>query len=84
MHATALPAAALQHPANGVGEALVGIADHELDPAETAFLLLRRSLRLEGAKKLAPKGLALAVADLEAEQLAPAIGVHAQGHNHGS
>jgi len=45
----------------------VGIADHELDPAETAFLLLRRSLRLEGAKKLAPKGLALAVADLEAE-----------------
>ena len=54
----------------------MGIADHELDSAETAFLLLRRSLRLEGAKKLAPEGLALAVAHLEAEQLAPAIGVH--------
>ena len=80
----ATPAAALQHPANGVGEALVGIADHELDPAETAFLLLRRSLRLEGAKKLAPEGLALAVAHLEAEQLAPAIGVHAHGDDDGS
>jgi hypothetical protein len=54
----------------------VGIADHQLDPSEAALF--------EGAKELAPEGLALAVADLEAEQLPPAIGVHAHGHNHGS
>jgi hypothetical protein len=46
VHAAALPAAALQHPPNRIGEALVGVADHELDPTEAALLLLRRSLRL--------------------------------------
>ena len=37
MDTATLPAAALQHSADRVGEPLVGIADHELDPSETAL-----------------------------------------------
>jgi len=37
MHPAALPAAALQHPADRVDQAAVGIADHELDLSEAAL-----------------------------------------------
>ena len=75
MNAATLPAAALEHPADGVGETLVGITDHELDASEAALL--------ERADEVAPERLALAVADLETEQLPAAIGVHAHGDHHG-
>ena len=76
MDPTALPAAALQHPPDRVGEALVGIADHELDPSESSLF--------QRAYELAPEGLALAVADLETKQFSAAIGVHAHGDDDGS
>jgi hypothetical protein len=37
VHAAALPAAALQHLADRVDQTAVGIADHQLDPAEAAL-----------------------------------------------
>ena len=64
-----LPAAALQHPADRVGEAHVGVADHEIDPREAALLMLRRSPLLWRAEELTPEALAFAVAHLDAEQL---------------
>jgi hypothetical protein len=75
MDPTALPAAALQHPPDGFGEALVGIADHQLHPSEAALF--------QRADELAPERLALAVVHLEAEQLPSAIGVHAHGDDDG-
>jgi hypothetical protein len=76
MDPATLPAAALQHPADGVGEALVGIADHELDASEAALL--------ERADEIAPERLALAVSDLEAQKLPAAIGVHSHGDDDSS
>ena len=38
MNATALPNATLQLPADGLGEAPVGVADHQLDTSEAALL----------------------------------------------
>jgi len=37
VHAAALPVAALQHPAHCVGQAPVGVADHELAPLKAAL-----------------------------------------------
>ena len=76
MDPATLPAAALQHPSDGVGEALVGIADHQLDASEAALF--------QRANEVAPERLSLAVADLEAEQLPAAIGVDAHGDDDGS
>jgi hypothetical protein len=76
VHAATLPAAALQHPADGVGKALVGIADHQLDASEAALL--------ERSDEVAPERLALAVAHLEAEQFPAPIGVHAHGDDDSS
>jgi len=50
----------------------VGVADHELNPAQTALF--------ERDQEFAPE--ALAVADLETQQLTTAVSVHAQGHQH--
>ena len=76
MDPAALPAAALQHSADRVGEAPVGIADDELDPCESALF--------QRADELAPEALAFAVSDLETEQLPAAISVHAHGDDDGS
>jgi hypothetical protein len=46
MDPAALPASTLQHLPDRVGEALVGVSDHKLDP-RVAALLLPRSLRLD-------------------------------------
>jgi len=37
MNATALPAAALEHAPERLGEAHVGVADHQLDPREASL-----------------------------------------------
>ncbi len=54
-----------EHGAQRNGEALMGVADHELDPGEAELL--------ERANELAPEGLALSIADLEAQ---PAVEIH--------
>ncbi len=75
VHPAALPGATLQLPPDRLGQAHVGIADHELDRAQAALL--------ERNQELAPEALVFAVADLEAEQLAAAVSVHAHGHYDG-
>ena len=64
MNAAALPAAALVHAPDRLGETEVCVPDHQLDPSEATLLLLRRSLRLEGANESLPKALAFAVTNL--------------------
>ena len=76
MHTAPLPAAALQHPADRVDQTAVGITDHELDPSEAPLF--------QRTDELTPERLALAVTDLEAEQLPAPIGVHAHGDDDGS
>lgn len=72
LHPAALPDAALQLPADRLGQARVGIGDHQLDAIEPPLLEVGDELRSEG--------LALAVAHLEAEQLTAApILVHPHG-----
>ena len=56
VHAAALPAAALEHAAYGLGQAHVGIAHYELDTSEATLL--------EGANEGLPEALALAVTHL--------------------
>jgi len=73
MDPAALPVAALQLPADGLGQADVRVADHELDPSEAALL--------ERPNELAPEALDIAVALLDAEQLTPAVSVEAHGHD---
>ena len=74
VHPAALPGAALQLPPDCLGEAHVGVADHQLDPAQAALF--------ERDQELAPEALALAIADLEAEQLTAAVSIDAHGHDH--
>ena len=71
MDPAALPAAALQHPPDRIGEALVGVADDELDPRQPALF--------ERADEVAPERLGFAVADFETEQFTAAISVDAHG-----
>jgi len=59
VHPAALPGAALQLPPDGLGEAHVGVADHQLDPAQAALF--------ERDQEFASETLALTVPDLEAE-----------------
>ena len=65
------PDASLQLAADGLGEAGVGIADHQLDATQATLL--------EVGDELRPEGLALAVAHLEAQQLPAAVLVDAHG-----
>ena len=65
------PDASLQLAADGLGEAGVGIADHQLDATQATLLQVGDELR--------PEGLALAVAHLEAQQLPAAVLVDAHG-----
>ena len=75
MDAAALPAAALEHAAYGLGQSDVGIRDHQPYARQAALL--------EAAQELTPEGLALAVTDLQAEQLSAAVGIDAHGHDDG-
>jgi hypothetical protein len=61
----ALPAAALQRPAIGIGEGLVNRADHELDPSEGRLF--------QRYDELDPELIGLDIADHGDEQLPPAI-----------
>jgi len=56
MNPAALLAAALEHAADGLGQAHVGITDHELDASETSLL--------EGSNEGFPETLAFAVTNL--------------------
>jgi hypothetical protein len=67
MDPAALPAAGLQHPPDRVGEAHVGVADHQLDASEAALL--------ERANELAPEALGFAVTYLQAKQFTAAVGM---------
>ena len=67
----ALPDAALQLAADGLGEAGVGVRDHQLDATQASLL--------EVGDELRPEGLRLAVAHLEAQQLPSTILVHPHG-----
>jgi hypothetical protein len=75
VHPAALPGATLQLPPDCLGQAYVGVADHELDSREAALF--------ERDQELPSEALVFAVADLEAEQLAAAVSVHANGHDDG-
>jgi len=74
VHPAALPGAALQLPPDRLGEAHVGVADHQLDPAQASLF--------ERDQEFAPEALALAVADLEAQQLTAPVSIDAHGHHH--
>ncbi len=71
MAAAALPDASLQLAADRLGEAGVGVRDHQPDATQAPFLEMGDELR--------PEGLGLAVADLEAQQLPATILVHPHG-----
>ena len=75
MNPAALPDAALQLPADRLGQADVSITDNELDA--------RKATLLEGGDEFAPEALGLAVAHLHAQQLAAAVGKDAQGDDDG-
>jgi hypothetical protein len=60
MDAAALPGAALEHAAHGLGQTDVGIGDHQPDTSQTVLF--------EAGEELPPEGLALAVAHLEPQQ----------------
>ena len=72
VHPAALPDAALQLPADRLGEAAVGIRDHQLDATQAPLL--------EVGDELCSEGLALTVAHLEAQQLTAPVLVHPHGN----
>ena len=76
MVAAALPHAALQLPADRLGESRVGIAYHQLHASQAAFL--------ERGEERAPEAHVFAVAHLEAQQLPATDGIDAHGDDHGS
>ena len=73
MHAAPLPAGAEQHGGDGLLEAGVGIRDDQLQPGQPAGL--------QRAQKGGPERAVLAVADGEAEHLAPPVAAHAAADN---
>src|SRR5512144_1263315 len=70
MHATALPSGA-QHPGNGGLQPFVSIGDHQLDAGEAAAL--------EAPKEVRPEHLGFRRAEVQADDLAPAVGVDGNG-----
>ena len=83
VHPAPLPATALEHAPDRRRQSQVGIGDHKPGASQATLLLLRRSLRLEGAEELAPKALGLAVTHGDAEHLAVAEGIDANGNDDG-
>ena len=75
MNPAVLLDAALQLPADRLGQADVSITDNELDATQAALL--------ERGDQFAPKALAFAVAHLDAQQLAAAVGKDAHGDDDG-
>jgi hypothetical protein len=69
MDAAALPAAALEHPAHGLGQSDVGIGGHQPHARQAALF--------EAAQELTPQELTLAVTHLQAEQLTAAVSMDA-------
>ena len=67
----ALPDAALQLPADRLGEPCMGVRDHQPDATQAPLF--------EAGDEFRPEGLALAVAHLEAQQLPAAVLVDAHG-----
>ena len=84
MDATTPPDAALELPADRLGEPRVGnpsregfaYGDHQLDAIEPTLL--------EVSDELRPEGLGLAVAHLETQQFAPAVAIHPHRHHRGT
>ena len=74
MHPAALPHTALQLAADRLGEADVGVRDHQLDASKAPLF--------EVGDELRPEGLGLTVADLETQKLPPAIGMNPHGDYH--
>ena len=74
MHAAPLPCGA-EHLGDGRLQPLMRVRDDQLDAAQAA--------PGEAAQELDPERLGLAVADGHAEHLAPAVGVDADGDDHG-
>ena len=72
---TVLPDAALQLPADRLGEPLVGVGDQQLDPSKAALF--------ERGKEFTPEALAFGVVHLEAQQLGAAVGIDAHGEDDG-
>src|ERR1700757_3904255 len=66
MHPAALPAGA-EHPPDRRFEPLMGIGDHQLDPAHAA--------PCETLQKTRPKGLGLRGADVQPDDLASAVAI---------
>jgi len=66
-----------QHPRGGGPQPFVSVGDHQLDAAQAAAGHLAQELR--------PEGLRLGGADVHAQHLPAAVGVHADGdrHRHG-
>ena len=79
----ATPATALEHAPDRRREPQVGIGDHKPGASQATLLLLRRSLRLEGAEEMAPEALRLAVTHGDAEHFSVAEGIDADRYHHG-
>ena len=60
-----------EHAGDRVAQAVVGVGDHQLDAVEAALD--------QALQKARPERLGLGRADAEADDLAPAIGVHRDG-----
>ena len=70
----ALPGRAEQHAADRGLQALVGVGDHQLHSVQAAGL--------QRAQERGPERAVLAVPDVEAEHLPPAVGGHPGGDHH--
>ena len=64
----------MHHRGDGALEALVGVGDHQLHPAQAAGP--------QAAQERRPEGPVLGVADRQAQHLAAAVGAHAGGDHH--
>ena len=75
MHPAALPAGALKHRADSLLQPGGGVGDDELDAVDTAGL--------QRAEEARPKGLGLAVTDVETKDLAAPVGGNTDRDDHG-
>ena len=83
VHPAPLPATALEHAPDRRRQPQVGNRHHKPGASQATLLLLRRSLRLEGAEELAPEALSLAVTHGDAEHLAVAEVIDTDRYHHG-